>query len=507
MNRHMLARGAAVAGLVLAMSACTQGLTDLNVDPNGPTNVSAQYMLPTVLVRVVNEVQWPFGTDWLDWAQHTAQIQYPAETVAQIRPGTPDGAWNGFYASDLKNIQAIIQKGQDGGYANIQAVGMIWRAYTFSQMTDMWGDIPYTEAIQGADNITPKYDSQKDVYASIIKTLTDAQGMLGATDPGDDFGSGDIFFNNDWTKWKKFANSLRMRLAMRMSEVDPATAKSEFVAAYQAGGFTSNDDNTQLNWAGGNNYGNPLWNNCICGNGGRDDNGVSKTLVDTLLSLQDPRIKFYAEPTTNTEGAMDGTFDGQAYLGRTNGKVPEDYPYGYYSRIGNYWRADGETTPSIVMDYSEVLFLEAEAAERGWISADAGQLYADGIKAAFDMYTATGYATAPTAAERDAYLQNPRVVYAGNNAAGFAQIQLQKWISLYLVGMEAWSNWRRVRIPHLVPGPSLAAGYAGVSIIPVREPYPANEQSYNNDNLQAAVSAQGGGLSLVTNMWWDVNSN
>jgi hypothetical protein len=203
---------------------------------------------------------------------------------------------------------------------------------------------------------------------------------------------------------------------------------------------------------------------------------------------------------------MDGTFDGQPYLGRTNGKVPEDHPYGYYSRIGNYWRADGQFTPSIVMDYSEVLFLEAEAAWRGWISGDPGTLYKEAIQAAMDMYTSTGYATAPTAAETAAYLQNPRVVYQGGQA-GFDQIQLQKWISLYMVGMEAWSNWRRVRIPHLVPGPSLAAGIGGITIIPVREPYPSGEQSLNNSNLQAAVSAQGGGLSLVTNMWWDVNTN
>jgi hypothetical protein len=494
----MIARGAALAGLVLVMSACDQGLTELNVNPNAPTNVSAEFMLPTVLQRVVGQIAFPFGMSWDDWAQQSAQIQYPTETVGQVRPGVMSGLWDTFYSTDLKNIQAIVQKGQDAGYANVEAVAMIWKAFTFSQMTDLWGDIPYSEALQGASNITPKYDAQKAVYAGMLKNLTDAQGMLGATDIGDDFGGGDIIYGNDWTKWKKFANSLRMRLAMRMSEVDPTTAKSEFVAAYQAGGFTSNDDNAQLAWAGGNNYGNPLWENCICGNGGRDDNSVSKTLVDTLLSLNDPRLKFYAEPTTDPAAPL--------YNGRTNGKISEDHPFSWYSRIGNYWRADGEYTPSIVMDYSEVLFLEAEAAWRGWISGDPGTLYNEAIKAAFDMYTATGYATAPTAADRDAYLTEPKVVYQGG-AAGFAQIQLQKWISLYLVGMEAWSNWRRVRIPHLVPGPSIVADYAGITIIPVRGPYPSSEQSLNQANLQAAVAAQGGGLSLVTNVWWDVNTN
>ncbi len=506
MNRHILTRGAAVVALVLSMSACDQGLTAVNQNPNAPTNVSAQYILPTVLERVVSFVAMPFGTLWFDWAQQTSQIQYPTETVGEVRAGSVNGTWQGIYASDLKNIQTVINKGKAQGHANVQAVGMIWRAYTFDQATDMWGDIPYSEAIQGSSNITPKYDSQKDVYAGMFKTLTTAEGMLGATDPGDDFGNGDLFYNNDWSEWKKFDNSLRMRLAMRLSEVDPATAKSEFLAAYQAGPFTSNADNAQLPWAGGNDYGNPWWENCICGNGGRDDNGVSKTLVDTLLSLNDPRLKFYAEPTTNPKGIKDGTFDGQPYLGRTNGKIAEDYPYGYYSRIGNYWRANGETTPSIVMDYSEVLFLEAEAAWRGWIPGDPGALYKQAIQAAMDMYTATGYPTAPTAAETAAYLQNPKVVYQGGQA-GFDQIQLQKWISLYMVGQEAWSNWRRVRIPDLKPGPGIVKDIGGITIIPVRMPYPSDEQSLNDANLKAAVAAQGGGLSLVTNMWWDVNKN
>ncbi len=497
MNRHMIARGAAVVGLVLAMSACDQGLTKVNQDPNAPTNVTSEYMLPYVIEQVVGATCCSRGM--LDaWPQQTAEIQYPEEEIGNVRPSSMSGMWDAYYATRLKNIQAIIQKGSDGGHANIQGAGTIWRAYTFSQMTDLWGNIPYSGALQGKDNVTPTYDAQKDIYAGMLKNLTDAQAMLGASDPGDDFGGGDILYNNDWSKWKKFANALRMRLAMRMSEVDPATAKSEFVAAYNAGTFTSNADNAELAWPG-DPYGNPNWENCICGNGVRDDNSVSATLIDTLKSLNDPRLKFYAEPTTDPNAPAQ-------YFGEINGDHTPNYPLGYYSRIGNYWRANGQYTPSIIIDYSEVLFLEAEAAWRGWISGDPATYYNDAIKAAFDMYTATGYTTAPSNADRDAYLQNPKVVYQGGQA-GFAQIQLQKWISLYQVGMEAWSNWRRVRIPHLVPGPDLAAGLAGIDIIPVRVPYPSSEQSFNNDNLMAAVSAQGGGLSLITNMWWDVNTN
>ncbi len=514
MNRHILTRGVAAVALVLTASACDQGLTQVNVNPNAPSTVPAGDMLPYVLQDVYRRIAMPFGTDWDDWAQQTAQIQYPAETIGQVRPGTVNTNWSDFYASDLKNIDAIIQKGKDAGYANVQAVGMIWRAFTFSQITDQWGDVPYSEAIQGASNITPKYDTQQQVYAGMFKTLKDAYAMLGATDAGDDFAGGDLIYGSTWDEWKKFDASLRMRLAMRLSQVDPTTAQQEFQTAYNDGGFTSNDDNAMIPWAGGS-YGNPWWSNCLCGGGNRDDNSVSKTLVDTLLSLQDPRIKFYAEPVdpAATHDSIQivypgQTFDGQYYNGRTNGKIAEDHSLTWYSRIGNYWRANGQKTPSQILDYSEVLFLEAEAAQRGWISGDAGQLYTQAITAAFEMYEGK-YATAPTAADLATYLANPRVTWAGGGVggAGYTQIQLQKWISLYLVGMEAWSNWRRVRIPNLVPGPALAAGQGGITIIPVREPYPGDEQSLNNDNLMAAVAAQGGGLSLTTNMWWDTNSN
>ena len=496
MNRHMLVRGAALAGLVLALGACDQGLTEVNVDPNAPTDVGPEYILPHTIETGVGRICCSRGM-LDDWAQQTSEIQYAEETIGNVRPADMNNMWSGFYGTDLEDAQTIIDKGMADGKANIQGVGMIWKEWLFSQLTDLFGNVPYSEALQGADNTTPAYDAQSDIYAGMLQNLTDAQAMLGGSGGGD-FGGGDIFYGNDFGKWKKFANSLRMRLAMRMSEVDPATAEAEFVAAYNAGGFTSNDDNAQLVWPG-DPYGNPNWENCICGNGVRDDNAVSATLIDTLQSLNDPRLKFYAEPNTDPAAP-------DIYYGEINGDHTPDHPLGWYSRIGNYWRADGQSTPSIIMSYSEVLFLEAEAAWRGWISADPATLYNKAVQAAFDMYISTGYATAPTEAERDAYLQNPRVVYnTGDANAAFEQIQLQKWLSLYQVGMEAWTNWRRVRIPYLQPGPDLAAGLAGITTIPVRVPYPAMEQSLNNDNLMAAVQHQGGGLGLVTAMWWDMN--
>lgn len=487
MKRDMLARVAVLAGLVLALGACDQGLTDVNVNPNAPTDVGAQYLLPQAIQASVRTV---YGAGMMlshtsIWPQQTVQIQYPAEEIGQVRPATMQAWWDNFYAGYLTDIQQVILKGEESGRSNIQGVGLIWKSWLYSQVTDLYGDVPYSEALKGAEKTTPAYDTQKDVYAGILKDLSDGQAKLGGEG---DFSDGDLLYANDFTKWKKFANSLRMRFAMRLSEVDPTTARTQFVAAYNAGGFTSNDDNAMLAYPGAP-YRNPLFENALCGAGNRDDHGMSATMVDTLKSLADPRLPLYAEPAAR---------DGQ-YRGLGNGIELPPLSLDWYSRIGNFWRCDGAATPSTVMTYSEVLFLEAEAAARGWIAGNAGTLYTAAIRANMHQYDDWGAPVIPTEAEVAAYLAQPRVAYAGG-AAGMNQIHLQKWIALFMQGNEAWANWRRVRVPQLKPGPDLT-----ISGIPIRMIYPANEQSLNKTNLMAAVDRQRGGLDLVTPVWWDVH--
>ncbi|MBI2614821.1 MAG: SusD/RagB family nutrient-binding outer membrane lipoprotein, partial [Gemmatimonadetes bacterium] len=335
-----------------------------------------------------------------------------------------------------------------------------------------------SEALKADDgNTTPAYDSQQAVYAGMIQALKDAVAKL---DPaGDGFGSGDILYGNDFTKWARFANSLRMRLAMRMSEVSAATAQAEFVAAYNAGGFQSNADNAMLEWPGPP-Y-DPLmyedWQT-------RDDFGIARTIVDTLKFLTDPRLELYAEPAAA---------DGQ-YRGLQNNVAVPPLSIANYSRIGNFWRADGQGTPTPIMTYSEVLFLQAEAVARGWMAGTVATLYENAIRANMNQYDAWSPANAPTDAEINAYVAQPSVVYSNID-----QIHLQKWIALYLNGGEAWFNQRRTGVPNLQPGPDLL-----LSRIPVRFMYPVGEQSLNKASLDAAVQRQGGGLDLVSLVWWDV---
>jgi hypothetical protein len=210
-------------------------------------------------------------------------------------------------------------------------------------------------------------------------------------------------------------------------------------------------------------------------------------MVDTLKSFADPRLELYAEPA-----AEDGEYRG---LGNGIAKPPQSIAW--YSRVGDFWRADGDATPSAILTWAEVLFLQAEAATLGWISADAGALYEAAIRANMDQYDAWSPANAPTDAEIDAYLASPRVAY--DAATGPDQIHLQQWIALYLNGGEAWYNWRRTDTPDLAMGPDLE-----LSRIPIRFSYPDLEQALNKSSLDAAVARQGGGLDFTTPVWWDV---
>jgi len=485
MKSHMLARWPLVAGFALIVGACSESLSSINKNPNAPTDVEAQFLLPQALRSAVENVYGDFHmlSHTSIWSQHTAQIQYPDEEQGLVRPENMQGFWNTYYSNSLRDIQAVIDKGRETNRPNVEAVGLIWRTWIFHQVTDLWGEVPYSEALRADEGITtPIYDTQQAIYADLIQTLKDAEALLDPAGLG--FGSGDILYGNDFVKWRRFSQSLRMRLAMRLSEVAPLTAAAEFVLANTAGGFQSNADNAMFEWPGPP-YENVLYENWT----GRDDHGMSKLMIDTLASLSDPRLQLYAEPAT-----QDGV-----YRGLQNNYAVPPLSIAYYSRIGNFWRRDGAATPTAIMTYSEVLFLQAEAAERGWIAGPAATLYVNAIRANMNQYDAWSPANAPTDAEIDAYVLQPSIVYVPG-ATGRAQIQMQEWLSLFMQGSEAYANQRRTDIPTQVVGPNLTT-----SRIPVRFSYPGGEQSLNGANLAAAVARQPGGLSLVDRVWWDIN--
>src|SRR5437016_5488096 len=468
----------AVAAALVGSAACSD-LTSINQNPNGPIEVPPPSMLSNAIQTVVNGVDGPNNN--LDtrggglWVQYYAEIQYRDEDKYIVRPGV-DGGWP-FYNGALEDFQRMIDKGVAANTPNWEAVGRIMKSYVFSVMTDAMDDIPYSEAFQERALLTPKYDTQQAIYTALFADLAKASQQI---DPaGIGFGSGDIMYGGDMTTWRKFANSLRLRLAMHLTNVAPATAQSEALAAVTAGVFASNDESAQLMYLASAPNQNPVYTNVHVDK--RDDYGMSKTLVDSMLSWNDPRLPIYAQPN-DTTGAYQGLPNGL-----NDGAGPQ---LKFISRFGTFWR-ETPAAPLALLTYSEVLFLEAEAAERGWISGNATQLYDAAIRASMEQY---GIATTAI----DAYLAQPRVVYA-TGAAGLTQIAYQKWVSLFLQGMEGWTEVRRTGVPALVPGPN-----AVLTKIPERLPYSDNEAVLNKANLDAAVAAQhfSSSTDLTTPLWF-----
>jgi hypothetical protein len=499
--RHIRFSAGVVALVALTATACKTDLTPLNVNPNNPSTLTpppAGTLFTNATARTVSRFDGMTLTYNLGalFAHHIAQQQYPEEDRGHLRPGNIDGIYSGAYAGELENYQKVVGIGKAAGSANTWAPAAVMQSWGFQNLTDLWGDIPYSAALQGdvtGGSLTPAYDAQKDIYYGLLKTLTDASAALKAapsTDAG--LGSADIVFQGNNLNWQKLANSLRARMALRMLKADPAKSATELLAAFGAGVMTSNADIAAVAWPGDGIFDNPLADNFL----GRDDHRVAKTLLDTMNALSDPRVPIYAQPAKNTglyTGLQNGLDVVTAGTFQNTTSRPGAIFYPGLTSYGTFGTAAGKKTPSYIMTYAEVAFLQAECAERalGGLSG-AAAYYNAGVTASILQWGGTAAAAA-------AYLAQPGVAYKAG-ATGLQQIGLQKWIALYTQGTEAWAEWRRTGNPsNIVMGP---AAYPDVLQVPRRIPYPSGELSVNAVNLAAAIARQGPDL-YSTHMWWD----
>jgi hypothetical protein len=462
----------ALAALLVGAAGCGN-ITDINTSPNGPVDVPPPSILAAAVQNLGNTM---FGMSFssLDvrgaglWVQYYSEIQYRDEEKFILRSGTSGGF--DLYFGALEDFQRMTDKGVASSTPNWEAVGRIMKTYTFSVMTDAMGDLPYTEALKGDSGMfTPAYDTQQSIYDSLFANLALANSQIDPTGVGFS-GTADILYGGNMALWRMFANSLRLRLAMHLTERDAAKAQSQAAAAIAGGVFGSNSDNARILYLASAPNQNPVFNDYKT----RDDFGMSKTYVDSLTSWNDPRLPIFSD--TNNYGA---------YRGLENGLLNgQGATLDSISRLGRYW-AQTPGAPLTLLGYSEVLFLEAEAAERGWcgtcgVPAD---LYLAAITASLQQYgiSASKIAT---------YLADPRVAYDANGTSQTAhlrQIWYQKWVSMFMQGAEAWTEWRRTQWPVMVPGCNATT----MRHMPERLPYDDQELVLNNANVTAAVSAQG----------------
>jgi len=467
---------------LLCVSACTDDFDELNTNPNSASSGTADLFMPHGIQSAVDiQSGGSLGMDIGEgFSQHWARIQYTDVDQYTVSSDVYTAAWSGLYIESLADYTRIYKLGQESGNTNYQAVAVILRSWVFSMLADVYGDIPYTDALKGLEGtLLPKYDAQKDVYAGLIaelKTAGESIDVANTTMPI----SGDILFAGNMLKWKKFANSLSLRLLSRMiDKADaPINVKSEITrilsdpAKYPV--LASVSDNVQLNYLDATNNQNPVNINRRT----RDDHRVSATLVSRLTALSDARLAVYANIPQ----------DGGTYKGVPNGLASSDanaLGLTKTSKVGDYFVAP--TAPGVIMTYAELMFLKAEFAYKGVTTAgDAATNYADAITASFAQYKLA----APTAYIAANALKS--------GAEGFTQIMEQKWIALYGQGLEAWTEYRRTGIPALTP-PTLNTNQ---NVIPTRLPYPGSEESLNYDNFSSALTRMGGKNDMKTKLWF-----
>lgn len=467
-----------LAAMMLLSVSCTQNFDEINDNPNFPTvdEANPALILPKVLFEVGNEmtnsIAWGFGNII---AQLAATNNFTGTDRYQI--GTYEGTWNLFYRNlrDANNLLALGEAQNNGIY---QASALVARAWILANLTEMWGSVPYSEALQGKDDkFSPVYDDQMSIYQNILADLEKAATVASQ---GSNRAAGDILYNGDVAKWTNLANSLRIRYLMRLEKkwaemgIDGAAMMQNIVINGKI--MTSNADNGAVKYLAGTNR----WPKNTGRVGGFDEKRMSQTIETALKSLNDPRMAVLFRPVDNP--------DSDEFVGVPNG-LSEDAASNFnggannQSRLGFRFREEPATVEMMIMSYSELMFILAEAAEKGYINGNAADYYNNGVIANMNYLGIN---------DTDAYMTQSGVTLGADN---LEKIATQKWLSLFLVGNEAWYDYRRTGLPVLTPGPN-----AVLNELPSRVLYPGGEQVLNASNYAAAVSAQGPD-DITTKMW------
>lgn len=468
-----------VVAAVLFSTCSINDFGDLNRNPNATTVPVTSALLTNALSGVGG---WVFGMNEGLYAQYFSESQYTDNSLYAVL--TID--FTGNYSGAMYDLQNIIDNNTNentknevavnGSNNNQIAVARILKVYHFIHQTDRWGDVPYTEALKGAAQ--PKYDKQADIYKDFFKELKESIAQFDGGLPA----KGDILFNGNIAKWKKWANSMRLILAMRLSKVDEAQGKAEFAAAFSdaAGYLSSAADDVTLAYPGGN-FRNP-WYGLY---DGRKDYAISDVVANTLSDLSDPRLRAFGEP--NDKGEVVPIPYG---LTRDN-VITYTNQHADWSKVLNpAFRA--ENSPIVILSAGEVLLTIAEAIQRGWVSGDKNKFYADGIHASWarwDVFDQEAF---------DGYIASAKVVLEAGKE--LERIGTQKWLAIFPDGRSGWTEWRRTGVPDLKPTP---AATNNSKKIPRRFIYPSQEYNLNGTNLAAAVSGLSGGDTPDGRVWWD----
>jgi hypothetical protein len=492
--------------IALLTIACTSDFEEINTDPNNPVVVQTSYLMTNAQKGLLDDIydEWFSGRGSYLYVQYFAQRNYTEEDRYQLRQPTNNNYWAYIY-SDIMDLQEVIELNNRQTIPNQNqiAAARILKAWAFQILTDTYGDIPYFEALKAERDVTPTYTPQEEIYADLLKELTEASAQIDVSQPV--FNEGDIIYEGDAGKWKKFANSLKMRVAIRLSNVDP-NYKTYINEAIASGVFTSNDDNALFRFLPASPNAAPLYDAFYTSS--RNDFTLSKPFVDLLKGvndnanskvnpfhgLEDPRLQLWATPE-------DGEYEGM--------------PYGIQSELTAAARPGtiDLMNPSLVtspmlaltyMDYAEVCFILSEVNnwDQSW--------YEKGVEASLDHWghEASVYGNLPS--DYDAQIS---AYVSALPAASAETVITQKYIALFLQGFEAWSELRRTGYPRAVVRPGEVSYVTGNGTevlfetlegtdIPNRVTYPEVEQNLNPNSYREALARIGTDV-LGARVWWN----
>ncbi len=468
--------------LLLVISGCTADFEETNTNPNAPNSVQPSLLLRQVIYDFGEQMSYEGFVAGDLLSQHRTALDFNLfDRHALKSPQLGGNPWPVFY-TNLRDNEIILNTARTTETAAVyEGPALILKAYMAAGLTDMFGDVPYSQAFNGVNgDVTPSYDLQEDIYQAdggILDNLNKGIAVIEAYDDVIPL-EGDILFNGDLNGWVRFANSLRIKHLLRISgKVD---VSAELQAIYDDGNFiTSNSENAIFNFTNTDPNSFRLaqlrvgdFNNFV----------LSETMETVLEDLNDTRIETFFRPTANSNGTE--------FTGLINGidASSTSIELAGLSLAGTTFREDTSTLDANFITAWETSLNLAEAAARNLITADAQTLYETGVTQAFEYWQTelpADYLTGP-AAFNDA------------NATPIKQIVTQKWIAQIINGYEGWIEYRRTGFPEFL---DISASLNN-ELIPVRMPYPAEEEALNADNYNQAAAATNGN-SINAPVWWN----
>lgn len=464
---------------IILLFSCTNDISDLNDETKRATDVPQGALFSSATKTFSDglataSINLNIFRHFVDhWAQAVIQQETNFDYITR---DIHENWWEMLYKdvlSDLDESKIIISEDatlSSEQQRNQTAIADIMQVYAYYTLITTYGDVPYTEALND-ENLFPVYDDAMTIHYDLLGRLEEDINNLDPSFPG--FSSSeDIIFQGNVNQWVAFANSLQLRLAMTIADVDENKAKSAFLEA-NPGAISSPDDNAFIEYYSSTPNNNPLYDQLVLAN--RTDFIASDDLISQLKDLNDPRLPGFFG--VNRQGEYAG-----GVLGQQNN-------YGDFSKPSE--RVAAPDAPHVFMDYAEVEFLRAEAKERGFdIPGTAEEHYNNAVKASIIYWGGT-------AGEAEAYLSQPEVDYSSSAGDWREKIGVQKWVALYNRPFMAWVEKRRLDYPKLDLPVAAVSGY------PNRLRYPGNEQQLNNDNYSSAASNIGGD-ETETKLFWDV---